>query len=359
MRNLEELKQEALAAVRNAGSIAHLRDVEVKYVGRSGRLTEVLRGLKNVPEKERKEKGMEANTLRELLELELATRRSQLQDIEYLRQLEAEKIDITQPGKKLWRGSLHPLTLLGRDIVRIFSSLGFGVVSGPEVETEWYNFDALNIPEDHPSRDMWDTFWLQSNQNDLKTHPPSLKLRRTSKSNKLLLRTHTSPVQVRYMETHQPPLRIIIPGRVFRYEATDASHEIQFYQLEGLMVGKDISLANFKHIIAQFLKQLFQREISVRLRPSYFPFTEPSVEVDMSCIMCAGKGCSVCKRTGWLEVAGAGMVHPNVFHAAGIDPKQWQGFAFGFGIDRIAMMKYRIPDIRMFYSGDIRFLKQF
>ncbi|TSC71320.1 MAG: phenylalanyl-tRNA synthetase alpha chain [Parcubacteria group bacterium Gr01-1014_70] len=343
MQNVDELKKEALAAIQSAGTLEALRNIEVGYLGRSGKITRILRGLKDVPESERKERGKEANAIREELEAEIAEHRSQLEDASHEEQLAQEKIDITQPGAKLWRGGLHPLTLLQRDMVRIFSSLGFGVVTGPEVETEWYNFDALNIPADHPSRDMWDTFWL----------------RQQFPKEKLLLRTHTSPVQIRYMERHQPPFRIIVPGRVFRYEATDATHDVQFYQLEGLMVGKDISVAHFKHVIAQFFGRLFKKEITIRLRPSYFPFVEPGFEVDMSCIMCAGKGCSVCKRTGWLEMAGAGMVHPNVFRNAGIDPRQWRGFAFGFGIDRIAMMKYKIPDIRLFYGGDVRFLKQF
>lgn len=277
-----------------------------------------------------------------MLEEELAVRFRELKEEEYARQLASERIDVTQPGKKFWRGGLHPLTLLQRDMERIFSQLGFTVADGPEVETERYNFDALNIPADHPARDMWDTFWL-----------------RQSEKQKLLLRTHTSPGQVRFLENHQPPLRIIIPGRVFRYEATDATHEIQFYQLEGLMVGKDISVANFKHVISSFFGKLFNREVAIRLRPSYFPFVEPGFEVDMSCVFCSGKGCGVCKQTGWLEMAGAGMVHPHVYKAAGLSPNDWQGFAFGMGVDRIAMMKYRIPDIRLFYSGDLRFLKQF
>ena len=341
MRNLDELKQEALAVIQGAESVAHLRDAEVKYLGRSGKLTEVLRGLKDVPETERKEKGKEANALRQVLELEITTRRARLQSMEHESKLAAEKIDITQPGIKHQRGRLHPLTLVQRDIARIFSSLGFEIVEGPEVETEFYNFDALNIPANHPARDMWDTFWIK-NQKE-----------------KLLLRTHTSPVQVRYMETHQPPFRIIVPGRTFRYEATDASHDIQFYQLEGMMVGSDVSLANFSQIITSFLSAFFSRHVDIRLRPSYFPFVEPGVEVDMKCIICKSKGCSVCKHTGWLEMLGAGMVHPNVYKAAGLNSNGLQGFAFGVGIDRLALMKYKIPDIRMFYQNDTRFLNQF
>ncbi len=335
------LKQEAVKAVHQAVRIADLRDAEVKYLGRRGLLTEVLRGLKDLSEKERKEKGREANAVRSTLEGEIAARRIALEKGEEEGKLVGEKIDITQPGVKHWRGGLHPLTLVQRDIMRIFSSLGFEIVEGPEVETEFYNFDALNIPADHPARDMWDTFWIKNPKQ------------------KLLLRTHTSPMQVRYMETHQPPFRIIVPGRAFRYEATDASHDIQFYQLEGLMVGRDVSLAHFRQIITSFLSAFFSRHVEIRLRPSYFPFVEPGVEVDMKCIICQSKGCSVCRHTGWLEMLGAGMVHPKVFKTAGLNPKGLQGFAFGVGIDRLALMKYKIPDIRLFYQNDVRFLKQF
>src|SRR3989344_699163 len=341
MQGLEVLKQEAVKAVHQAVRIADLRDAEVKYLGRRGLLTEVLRGLKDLSEKERKEKGREANAVRSTLEGEIAARRIALEKGEEEGKLVGEKIDITQPGVKHWRGGSHPLTLVQRDIMRIFSSLGFEIVEGPEVETEFYNFDALNIPADHPARDMWDTFWIKNPKQ------------------KLLLRTHTSPMQVRYMETHQPPFRIIVPGRAFRYEATDASHDIQFYQLEGLMVGRDVSLAHFRQIITSFLSAFFSRHVEIRLRPSYFPFVEPGVEVDMKCIICQSKGCSVCRHTGWLEMLGAGMVHPKVFKTAGLNPKGLQGFAFGVGIDRLALMKYKIPDIRLFYQNDVRFLKQF
>jgi len=248
------------------------------------------------------------------------------------------KFDITVPGERIIGGHLHPLTLVKRKIEEIFQAMGFSIVEGPEVETEWYNFDALNIPKDHPARDVWDTFYLKKGG---------------------LLRTHTSPVQVRYMQKHQPPFRIIVPGRIFRHEATDASHEINFYQVEGLMVGKEISASNFKAIIQEFLSRFFDKRIAIRLRPSFFPFTEPSFEVDIKCLVCGGRGCSVCSRTCWLEVIGAGMVHPNVLRAGGINPRNWQGFAFGLGMDRLAMMKYKIDDIRLFYSGDLRFLQQF
>ena len=249
-------------------------------------------------------------------------------------------------------GHIHPLTQVIRKINDIFSEMGFSLIDGPEIETEHYNFDALNIPKDHPARDMWDTFWLR--QNEIKNQKSKIK-----NNEKFLLRTHTSPVQIRYMQAHNPPLRIIAPGRIFRYEATDVSHSHTFYQLEGLMIDKDISIANFKAVITTFFQSLFKKDIKLRLRPSFYPFVEPGFDVDIICSVCEGKGCGVCGEDGWLELAGAGMVHPNVFKAVGYNPKDWQGFAFGFGIDRLAMMKYKIPDIRFFYSGDLRFLKQF
>ncbi len=244
-------------------------------------------------------------------------------------------------------GHLHPLTLVLTDINRIFTEMGFTIADGPEIETEFYNFDSLNMPEHHPARDMWDTFWLKP-----------LNARK-------LLRTHTSPVQVRYMEAHKPPLRIIAPGKVFRHEATDATHEAQFYQLEGLVVGENISMANLKWTIETFLEKLFGKKTNLRLRPSYFPFVEPGVEVDMSCFKCDGKNpeeilqCSVCKGTGFVEILGAGLVHPKVLESSGIDSKKFSGFAFGCGVDRIAMLKYGIDDVRLFYQGDLRLVSQF
>ncbi len=234
----------------------------------------------------------------------------------------------------------------------IFERLGFSVVEGPEIENEWYNFDTLNIPRDHPSRDMWDTFWLRQNRGSAQ----SLKCK---PKERLLLRTHTSPVQIRYMEKNNPPIRIIVPGRVFRYEATDASHEINFYQVEGLMVDRKISVANLKMIMENFFQLFFKKSVKIRLRPSYFPFTEPSFEIDISCSVCSEKGCSACSRKGWLEIAGAGMVHSEVFKAVKLNPKNWQGFAFGLGLDRLLMMRHKIDDVRNLYKGDLRFLEQF
>jgi phenylalanyl-tRNA synthetase alpha chain len=241
------------------------------------------------------------------------------------------------------KGHLHPITLMQRDIARIFRGLGFAIADGPEIETEFYNFDALNIPEWHPARDMWDTFWLKP-----------LNARK-------LLRTHTSPVQIRYMQSHKDkmPIAMVTPGKVYRHEATDATHEAQFYQLEGLMVGEGVSLAHFKGILEHFFKEFFGVPVTIRLRPSYFPFVEPGVEADVTCVKCSGKGCAVCKNTGWIELMGAGMVHPKTLEAGGIDPRKYTGFAFGMGLDRLGVIKYGIPDVRLLYQGDLRLVNQF
>lgn len=237
-------------------------------------------------------------------------------------------------------GHLHPLTRITREVVKIFVDLGFGVESGPEVETEYYNFDALNVPKDHPARDLQDTFWVKGKKDTV-------------------LRTHTSPVQVHYMENHQPPFKIIAPGKAFRYEATDATHETQFHQIEGFAVGKDISLAHLKSTLETFLKRLYGEEVKLQFRPGYFPFVEPGVEIDMECFRCEGGGCPSCKGSGWIEILGAGMVHPNVLMNAGIDPRAWRGFAFGVGVDRLVMLKYGVEDVRLLYSGDLRLVDQF
>jgi len=321
------LQKQALEAIQQAKSLAELETAYKAFLGKSGQLTGILRGLAALPDEERKTQGKEANELRDLLEQHFAAKKREIQEQGVLAS-DSAKIDVTAPGKRIAKGHLHPLTLIQRKTQEIFGSMGFEVVEGPEIETEWYNFDALNIPSGHPARDLWDTFWLKDSDK--------------------LLRTHTSPVQARYMEKHEPPFRIIAPGRIFRYEATDASHEINFYQLEGLMVGKEVSVANFKAVIEEFYRQFFERKVEIRLRPSYFPFTEPSFEIDMRW-----------GKENWLEMMGAGMVHPNVFKAVGYIPDDWQGFAFGMGLDRLAMMKYRIPDIRLLYSGDLNFLKQF
>jgi phenylalanyl-tRNA synthetase alpha chain len=263
-------------------------------------------------------------------------------------------IDVTALGKKPERGSLHPLTIVMRDIARIFGSMGFSVVDGPEIETEYYNFDALNIPPFHPARDMWDTFWLKGKK-DTGTVQQNTKKEKGEGENdeRLLLRTHTSPVQIRYMEKHAPPIRIIVPGKVYRYEATDMTHETQFYQFEGMMIGEHVSLADLKGILAVFIEEFFGRPMQVRFRPSYFPFTEPSVEIDIGWTDANGK------VEKWIEVMGAGQVHPKVLKAGGIDSDKWQGFAFGGGVDRFLMLKYGVTDVRMLYTGDLRVITQF
>ncbi len=335
--DLENIQREAQKAIKNSSNLEELNKVFSKYCSKRGKIGLILKSLKKLSKGERIKIGKQANEAKNLLKSEFNKRTRQLSKEAVNKE---ESIDVTAPGKKVFLGHLHPLTLVRREVEDIFQKLGFSIIEGPEIESEWYNFDALNIPKDHPARDLWDTLWL-------KTEKP------------LLLRTHTSPVQIRYMEKNQPPLRIIVPGRVFRHEATDSSHDIQFYQIEGLMVDKDVSSANFKAVIQEFFNQFFKREIKMRLRPSYFPFTEPSFEIDMACLACNGKGCSACSKTGWMEIIGAGMVHPNVFKNSGLNPKNWQGFAFGMGLDRLAMMKYKIDDIRLLYSGDLRFINQF
>ncbi len=332
------LKKTASGEIKRAQDLKALNTLYKKYLGKKGEVTQVLRSLKNLPAKKRQLLGKKANEVKNSLTILFDKKARQLKQKAVKEMEEKEWIDVTAPGKKPIVGHLHPLTQVKRKTEEIFQQMGFSVVEGPEIETEWYNFDALNIPKEHPARDMWDTFYLKNGR---------------------LLRTHTSPVQIRYMEKNQPPLRIIVPGRIFRHEATDASHEINFYQVEGLMVDKNVSASNFKAIIEEFFKRFFGKPVQIRLRPSFFPFTEPSFEIDISCLVCGGKGCSTCSRTGWVEIMGAGMVHPAVFKAVGLNPKNWQGFAFGIGMDRLAMMKYKINDIRLFYNGDLRFLQQF
>ena len=333
--DIKALQIEARSAVKKAQNTNDLEEVRVVYLGRkNGKVITLLRSLKNLSLTERRQVGPKANTLRHELEELIKKRSNELQE-----KHTGADIDVTRPGNKMRVGHLHPLTQIEREVRDIFTSLNFSVLEGPEIESDYYNFDALNIPPDHPARDMWDTFWLKQSG---------------VKKGKSLLRTHTSPMQIRYMETHKPPFQIIVPGRVFRYEATDASHEINFYQVEGLMVGKHVTLANFKYIVETFLQQLFDDDVQFRFRPSYFPFVEPGIEVDI-------KLPKEHHRQGgtWLEVMGAGMVHRNIFDAVRYDPREVQGFAFGMGLDRLAMIKYNIPDIRLFYSGDLRFVRQF
>lgn len=337
--SLKSLENQAKNEIKKAKDSRELGMIFNKYLGKKGELTQILRSLRKLPKKKRVKIGKQANELKKLIQEEIKEKKPSLAKATEGKEDKEDWLDITAPGKKLAFGHLHPLTQVKREVEEIFQSMGFSIAEGPDIETEWYSFDALNIPKDHPARDAWDTFWL--------------------KNQKLLLRPHTSPVQIRYMEKHNPPLRIIAPGTVFRHEATDASHEFQLYQIEGLMVDKEISVANFKAMIGEFFKRFFKKEVKIRLRPDFFPFTEPSFDVSISCLVCQGKGCPACKNSSWVELAGAGMVHPNVFKNAGLVPKNWQGWAFGFGLERLAMMKYKINDIRLFRSGDLRFLQQF
>jgi phenylalanyl-tRNA synthetase alpha chain len=336
--SLKLLKKQAQNEIKRAGDLQQLNEVFKKYLGKQGELTFVLRSLAKLPKARRTKIGKEANDIKNFLQVQFDKRVGELKEESQREAEEKEWIDISAPGKKVLTGHLHPLTLAKRRVEEIFQTMGFSVVEGPDMESDWYNFDALNIPKDHPARDAWDTFYLK---------------------NGLLLRTHTTPVDVRYMEKNNPPVRIITLGNVFRHEATDPSHEFQLYQVDGLMLDKTISVANLKATVGEFFRQFFKKEVSFRLRPDFFPFTEPSFDIAISCVVCGGKGCSVCKKTGWLEMAGAGMIHPNVLKASGLVPRGWQGWAFGFGLERLAMMKYKINDIRLFRSGDLRFIKQF
>lgn len=342
INKINSIKTEALISIKKVGSLDELENLKIKYLGRKSEFTNILKSLKDLPEDQRRLVGQESNAAKKAIEENFAQKEQELKRKRF--DFVAEKIDITIPAKKLKRGYLHPLTKIQNELEDIFSSMGFEIADGPEVETEFYNFDALNIPKDHPARDKWDTFWLKSDKDQ---------------KEKVLLRTHTSPVQIRYMETHKPPLRIIAPGKCFRNEATDATHEHTFYQFEALVVDENISVANFKFIAEQFFSRFYKKDIKVRLRPSFFPFTEPSFEFDISCTVCGGKGCNACKKTGWLEVGGCGMVNQEVFVAAGYPRNKYQGFAWGFGLERLLMMRSKINDVRLFHSGDLRFIKQF
>jgi phenylalanyl-tRNA synthetase alpha chain len=336
--SLNLIKKQAQKDIEKGRDLKELNDVFKRYLGKQGQLTLLLHSLEKLPKEKKAKVGKTVNELKGLLKIALDKKFLEIKQKIQKEAEEKEWIDVTIPGKKPVFGHLHPLTLARRKVEEIFQAMGFTVAEGPEMETAWYNFDALNIPKDHPARDMWDTFWLKNGS---------------------LLRTHTSPVQARYMEKNNPPLRIIVPGSVFRHEATDSSHEFQLFQVEGLMVDKTISVANLKAVIGEFFRRFFEKDVKFRLKPDYFPFTEPSFDIGISCLVCGGKGCPACKRTGWMEVAGAGMVHPNVFKNSGLIPRDWQGWAFGFGLERLTMLKYKIDDIRLFRSGDLKFLKQF
>ncbi len=336
--DIEKIKKKFLKEFESTETSKERKKVCKKYMEEE--LSSVFASLKNLSGESKAEVGKAANEFKHFI---LSQKESEKKETQ-----EQSKLDVTLPGKEPRLGSIHPLTKLQKRCEKIFTRMGFVVADGPEMENEWYNFDALNFKEDHPVREMQDTFFIKQEDRE-----------KLSSKEKLLMRTHTSPVQARYMEKNGPPLRIIVPGRVFRNEATDSSHEINFYQIEGLMVGKDVSVANFKAVMGSFFRQLFEGNVEIRLRPSYFPFTEPSFETDVSCSICEKKGCSVCDQTGWTEIMGAGMVHPRVLENAKIDPTEFSGFAFGMGVDRIAAIERKIDDARLFYSGDLRFLKQF
>jgi phenylalanyl-tRNA synthetase alpha chain len=334
---LTALREAAEADLRKAGTEEELLAVRTRYLGRKGTLTGLLRNIGNVAPEERPEFGKRCNEIKE----DLAARIDGLLSGMALKKREEallrERIDVTLPGRGVRRGALHPVTQVREEICRIFAGLGFSVVEGPEVELDYYNFEALNIPKDHPARDMQDTFYIEDN---------------------IVLRTHTSPVQVRTMEKMRPPVRILSPGRVYRRDS-DISHTPMFHQIEGLLVDRGVTLGDLKGVLTLFLKRMFGEETALRFRPSFFPFTEPSAEVDIRCVMCSGRGCRVCGSSGWLEILGSGMVDPEVFKNVGYDPEEFTGFAFGLGLERIAMLKFGISDIRLFFENDIRFLEQF
>jgi phenylalanyl-tRNA synthetase alpha chain len=335
---LEELRRATLAAFASAGSIEELEEARVQALGRKGALAQSSKELSKLAPEERAKLGKLLNSVKQDLETAYGEKKGRFEKAELAERLAKEWIDVTLPAPGIRPGSLHPITQLQGEIEDLFTSLGFAVLEGPEVETEEHNFDALNIPPAHPARDMQDTFWLSHGH---------------------LLRTHTSPVQVRGMRKFGPPLRMIAPGRTFRNEEVDASHEHTFYQLEGMMIDREVSVANLIYFMKTLLASIFKREVTVRLRPGYFPFVEPGFELDIRCLICDGDGCAVCKYSGWVELLPCGLVHPNVLKMSNIDPEEWNGFAFGLGLTRLAMMRYGIDDVRQFQSGDLRFLTQF
>ncbi|MBD3426964.1 MAG: phenylalanine--tRNA ligase subunit alpha [Candidatus Omnitrophica bacterium] len=336
LSRLDDIKKDFKAELAAAAGEKALEEVRIKYTGRKGELTRILRSLGDLSPELKKEVGKKANILKKEFEEAISSSREEAQQIKARKKQEG--IDVTLPGITERLGSLHPITQTMEKINDIFVSLGFRIAEGPEIETEFYNFEALNIPLDHPSRDAFDTFYIEGEN---------------------LLRSHTSNVQIHVMQTQPPPVQAIMPGRVYRPDTVDATHSFMFHQVEGLMVDEDVTFADLKGTLSMFCKSMFGEEIRMRLRPHFFPFTEPSAEVDISCIMCKGKGCRVCSGNGWLEILGAGMVDPKVFEAVGYDAGKYTGYAFGMGVERIAMLQYGIDDIRLFYENDIRFLNQF
>lgn len=337
MQELTELLNQALTAISKVDTLQALDDVRVAYLGKKGQLTLLLKSLANLSASDRPAAGQLVNAAKQQITDAITSRKTFLASKAVEQQLNAEKIDITLAGRGIEIGSLHPVTKVANRLIEFFTGLGFAVAYGPEIEDEQHNFTALNIPEHHPARAMHDTFYF---------------------ANKMLLRTHTSPVQIRAMKNQQPPFRIIAPGRVYRCDS-DLTHTPMFHQLEGFMVGEDITFAHLKGILTRLMQVFFERDLAIRFRPSYFPFTEPSAEVDMQCVICGGSGCRVCKNTGWLEILGCGMVHPVVLENCNIDSERYTGFAFGMGMDRLAMLRYGIGDLRILFENDLRFLQQF
>jgi len=327
----------ARVEIAQSASIEQLEQIRVRLLGKKGEITALLKSLGSMDPEARRAAGAKINEAKDALTAALEERREKLEAEALARQLESDAIDVTLPGRGQAIGGLHPITRVRRRIEQLFRNAGFTIADGPEIEDDWHNFEALNIPANHPARAMHDTFYFPDGR---------------------LLRTHTSPVQVRVMEQQKPPVHVIVPGRVYRCDS-DMTHTPMFHQVEGLVVDEGISFANLKAILHGFMKALFEKDVKMRLRPSYFPFTEPSAEVDISCVACGGSGCRVCKQTGWLEVAGCGVVHPNVLRAVGIDTERYTGYAFGMGIDRLTMLRYNVTDIRMYFENDLRFLKQF
>ena len=337
-QQISELARQAEARIAAARSAQELEPVRVEVLGRKGVLAQISKEMGKLAPEERARVGKLLNATKQALEEALEASKKRFEESALRDQLDAEWVDVTLPAPGPRPGSLHPVSQMQMEIEDLFVSLGFMVLDGPEVETEYHNFDALNIPPEHPARDAQDTFWLTSGH---------------------LLRTHTSPVQVRGMERFQPPLRMIAPGRVFRNESVDASHEHTFYQVEGMMIDRDVSVAHLLYFMKTLLSEVFRREVTVRLRPGFFPFVEPGFELDIQCLICGGPGCPVCKHSGWVELLPCGLVNPNVLRMSGIDPEKWNGFAFGLGLTRLVMMRYGIDDIRLLQSGDLRFLEQF
>lgn len=337
---LKELQQEALQAIEKAADLKELNDIRVSFLGKKGPITEVLKGMGKLSAEERPKMGALANEVRDAISARIEEKNQILEEAAVLERLASESIDVTLPGRPIRTGSGHPLTKIIEEIEDLFIGMGYTVAEGPEVEKDYYNFEALNLPKSHPARDSQDSFYI---------------------TEEILLRTQTSPVQARTMEKHggKGPVKIICPGKVYRRDNDDATHSHQFMQIEGLVVDENIRMSDLKGTLEIFVKKLFGEDREIRLRPSFFPFTEPSVEVDVSCFKCGGSGCNICKKTGWIEILGSGIVHPNVLEMSGFDSKKYSGFAFGIGVERIAMLKYGIDDIRHFYTNDIRFLKQF